>query len=159
MVPSPSDHALLGMLNEMKESEADDADSFMVDDLMAKYDNDEKKEQQNVEFINVLKQDDKILNYFIANYNPGLDEADDEKYIAYEFSKFSEPGWSQDGKPLNKQVLGKKKAKAFVEDILMKWKGFELDEDAERGKQKAEAFIAEGGKFENAWRKFDESAN
>jgi hypothetical protein len=50
----------------------------------------------------LLKTDDKLLSYFIANYNPGTDPVDDEKFLAYEFGKYSEMGWSQDGKPLNK---------------------------------------------------------
>ena len=53
----------------------------------------------------VLKKDDKLLKFFIENYQPGVDANDDEKYISFEFSKFSEQGWSNDGKPLDKQVL------------------------------------------------------
>jgi signal transduction histidine kinase len=30
------------------------------------------------------------------------DKQDDEKFISYEFSKFSEPGWRDNGKPLGK---------------------------------------------------------
>jgi hypothetical protein len=31
-----------------------------------------------------------------------MDQADDERFISYEFSKYSEQGWSEDGKPLDK---------------------------------------------------------
>ena len=44
----------------------------------------------------VLKKDDKLLKFFIENYQPGVDANDDEKYISFEFSKFSEQGWSND---------------------------------------------------------------
>ena len=73
-----------------------------VDDLMKKYDTEEKNTKQNEDFVKVLKKDDKLLNFFIENYQPGADASDDEKYISYEFSKFSEQGWSEDGKPLEK---------------------------------------------------------
>ena len=97
-----------------------------VDDLMKKYDTEEKNTQQNEDFVKVLKKDDKLLNFFIENYQPGADVSDDEKYISYEFSKFSEQGWSEDGKPLDKQVLSKKKARKFAEDVVQKWKGYDL---------------------------------
>ena len=38
---------------------------------------------------------------------------------------YSEMGWSDDGKPLEKQVLGHKKAKQYASDILIKWKGWD----------------------------------
>ena len=85
-----------------------------VDDIMDKYDSNEKKKQADEEFINVLKTDDKLLNFFVENYNPGADKMDDEKFVSYEFSKFSEQGWSEVGKPLEKQVLSKKKARLFA---------------------------------------------
>ena len=31
-----------------------------------------------------------MLSFFVENYNPGVDIADDEKFVSYEFSKFSE---------------------------------------------------------------------
>ena len=43
-----------------------------------------------------------MLNFFVENYNPGLDKVDDEKFVSYEFSKFSEQGWSENGEKLNK---------------------------------------------------------
>ena len=61
-----------------------------VDDLMKRYDTEEKNVKQNEDFVKVLKKDDKLLNFFIENYQPGADPSDDEKYISYEFSKFSE---------------------------------------------------------------------
>ena len=100
-----------------------------VEDLMAKYDSTEKTEKADEEFIKVLKTDDKLLNFFVENYNPGADKQDDRKFVTFEFSKFSEQGWSQDGKPLEKQVLSKKKAKLFANDIVQKCKGFDIQDD------------------------------
>ena len=31
-----------------------------------------------------------MLNFFVENYNPFADKADDEKFVSYEFSKYSE---------------------------------------------------------------------
>lgn len=95
---------------------------------MKRYDDTEKKTKQNEEFVNVLKKDDKLKNFFLENYVPGTDAADDEKFIAFSFSQFSEQGWSEDGKPLDKQVLSKKKARKFAESVVNKWKGFSSDE-------------------------------
>ena len=39
-----------------------------VDDLMKKYDTEEKNTKQNEDFVKVLKKDDKLLNFFIENY-------------------------------------------------------------------------------------------
>lgn len=69
---------------------------------MKKYDDNEKVEKSNQEFVKVLTNDEKIRNFFLQNYNPGADPADDEKYVSYVFSKYSEQGWSEDGKPLDK---------------------------------------------------------
>ena len=80
----------------------DDTDIAAVDDIMKKYDETEKAEKQNEDFVKVLKGNDKLLSFFIENYSPGQDQADDEKFISYEFSKFSEQGWGDDGKPLDK---------------------------------------------------------
>ena len=80
----------------------DDFDVAGVDDLMKQYDEKEKKEKQNEEFVKVLNKDEKIRSFFLQNYNPGIDQADDERFISYEFSKYSEQGWSEDGKPLDK---------------------------------------------------------
>uniref|UniRef100_A0A7S3CKD3 Uncharacterized protein n=1 Tax=Strombidium rassoulzadegani TaxID=1082188 RepID=A0A7S3CKD3_9SPIT len=123
---------------------------------MKKYDQKEKAEKQNEEFVKVLKKDDKLLNFFIENYQPGADQADDEKYISYEFSKFSEQGWSDDGQPLGKQVLSKKKALKFAQDVVKKWKGFDLSEQDPKGLQKKlDSFLK--GRFDKSWRKFDQS--
>lgn len=103
-----------------------------VDDLMKAYDNKEKSEKQNEEFVKVLKKDDKLLNFFIENYQPGADAQDDEKFLSYEFSKFSEKGWSEDGKELDTQVLSKKKAKKFAGDVVQKWKGYDLIDDSKK---------------------------
>ena len=86
-------------------------DVMAVDDLMKQYDDKEKKLKENEEFITVLKKDDHLSTFFLENYTPGSDNADDEKFISYVFSKYSEEGWSEDGKPLGKQVLSKKKAR------------------------------------------------
>ena len=80
----------------------EDLDVAAVDDLMKKYDENEKEEKQNQEFVKVLNKDEKIRNFFLQNYNPGADSADDEKYVSYVFSKYSEMGWSEEGKPLDK---------------------------------------------------------
>ena len=129
-----------------------------LNDLMDKYDSDEKKKQSNEDFIELLKTDDKVLTFFIQNYSPGLDASDDDKFLAYEFSKYSEPGWSEDGKPLNKQVLSKKKAKRYVMDIVERWNGLDT-QDQSKADKVAEAFIMEGNKFEKAWHQFDPSEN
>ena len=76
----------------------DESDVAAVDDIMKKYDETEKAEKQNEDFVKVLKGNDKLLSFFIENYSPGQDLADDEKFISYEFSKFSELGWGEDGK-------------------------------------------------------------
>ncbi len=73
-----------------------------VDSLMEDYDKKEVKQKQDEEFINVLKTDDKMLNFFVENYAPFADKADDEKFISYEFSKFSEQGWTEEGQEMNK---------------------------------------------------------
>ena len=80
----------------------EDLDVAAVDDLMKKYDENEKEEKQNQEFVTVLNKDEKIRNFFLQNYNPGADSADDEKYVSYVFSKYSEMGCSEEGKPLDK---------------------------------------------------------
>ena len=85
-----------------KNEQKDDFDMSNVDSLMEDYDKKEKKQQQDEEFINVLKSDDKMLNFFVENYNPFADKADDEKFISYEFSKYSEQGWTEDGQKMNK---------------------------------------------------------
>lgn len=105
----------------------DDFDVAGVDDLMKKYDENEKKEKQNEDFVNVLNKDEKIRSFFLQNYNPGMDQADDERFISYEFSKYSEQGWSEDGKPLDKKVLSKKKARKFANEIVQKWKGYDAE--------------------------------
>ena len=123
---------------------------------MKKYDENEKVEKQNQEFVKVLNNDDKIRNFFLQNYNPGADAADDEKYISYVFSKYSEQGWSEDGKPLDKQVLSKKKARKFADDIVQKWKGLDLAEQSDKiSLAQADKFLDQGKKFDKAWRKFD----
>ena len=108
-----------------------------VDDIMDKYDSTETKIKSNTDFITLLKNDDTILNYFIANYNPGANPNDDEKFLAYEFGKYSEMGWSEDGKPLDKQVLGHKKAKQFAADVLVKWKGFDIQNEPDEAQAMA----------------------
>lgn len=134
-----------------------DTDMGAVDDLMKKYDNQEKTSQQNEDFVKVLKKDEKLLNFFIENYQPGADPSDDEKYISYEFSKFSEQGWSDDGKPMDKQVLSKKNAKKFASEIVQKWKGFDLLDDNKLTQKKTEKYLDSNKKFEKAWKKMDTS--
>lgn len=68
----------------------DDFNVAAVDDIMKKYDETEKAEKQNEEFVKVLKKDNKLLTFFIENYSPGTDANDDTKFISYEFSKFCE---------------------------------------------------------------------
>ena len=104
--------------NKLITKSLDDSDIAAVDDIMKKYDEKEKAEKQKEDFVKVLKGNDKLLSFFIENYSPGSDAADDEKFISYEFSKFSEQGWGDDGKPLDKQVLSKKKAKKFAQEIV-----------------------------------------
>lgn len=53
---------------------------------MKRYDDSEKVEKQNEEFVKVLNKDEKIRNFFIQNYSPGNDPSDDEKFISYTFS-------------------------------------------------------------------------
>lgn len=111
---------------ELKQK-SDDLDVMAVDDLMRKYDEKEKVEKQNQDFVKVLKSDEKIQKFFLENYNPGADQADDEKFISFEFSKYSEQGWSEDGNPLDKQVLSKKTARKFANEVVQKWKGLDVD--------------------------------
>ena len=33
----------------------------------------------------------------MLNYIPGADQADDDKYLAYEWGKYAEQGWSDEG--------------------------------------------------------------
>ena len=137
-----------------------DVDLDGVNDLMEKYDTNEKKEQSNEDFIDLLKTDDKVLTFFIQNYAPGVDASDDDKFLAYEFSKYSEPGWTDDGKPTNRQVLSKKKAKRFAIDIVEKWNGIDMaTEDQAKADKAAEAILMEDNKFEQAWRTYDQSQN
>ena len=49
----------------------DDTDIAAVDDIMKKYDETEKAEKQNEDFVKVLKGNDKLLSFFIENYSPG----------------------------------------------------------------------------------------
>lgn len=139
----------------------DDIDVAAVDDIMKKYDQNEKVEKQNEEFVSVLQKDDKLKSFFLDNYTPGYNEQDDQKFVSYTFSKYSEQGWGEDGQPLEKQVLSKKKAKKFAEDVVSKWKGYDVDYSAEVDPKKAEAeadkFLASGKRFETAWRKYDHS--
>ena len=143
--------------SELKQkSKSDDLDVMAVDDLMKKYDEKEKIEKQNQDFVKVLKSDDKLQKFFLENYNPGADPADDEKYISFEFSTYSEQGWSEDGQQLDKEVLSKKTARKFANDIVMKWKGIEGEkENKKQALVQADSFLDEGKKFEQAWRKFD----
>lgn len=73
----------------------------------------------------MLKSDEKIRKFFLENYNPGTDKADDDRFISFEFTKYCEQGWSEDGKPLDKDVLSKKNARKFANDIVIKWKGID----------------------------------
>ena len=128
-----------------------------VDDIMKAYDTKEKATTENEDFVKVLKKDDKLLNFFIENYQPGADASDDEKYISYEFSKFSEQAWSEDGKQLDKQVLSKNKARKFAAEIVSKWKGFDLLDDTKLSEKKVEKYLNANKKFEKAWKKLDSS--
>ena len=156
---APSDLSLAQLDQESSESEQektkDEEDVAAVDDLMKKYDQVEKTQNENEEFVNVLKKDEKLLNFFVENYSPGNDYNDDQKYISYVFSKYSEQGWSEDGKPLGKQVLGKKKARTFAENIVQKWKGYDLEFEAKEKQKRTDAFL--NAKFEKAWKKIDPS--
>ena len=59
---------------------------------------------------------------------------------------------------MEKQVLSKKSAKKFVQDVVKKWKGYDLlDGDQNLIGIKVDKFI--GQKFEKAWKKFDQTKN
>ena len=88
-----------------------------------------------------------------------MDTGDDEKFLAYEFSRYSEPGWTEEGKPMNKQVLSNKKAKRYMMDIVQKWKGLELAGNPKRSDALAEAFLAEDSRFDKSWKLYDQSDN
>ena len=60
-------------LEDVLMQQKDDGNLSAVDDLMKYYDIKEKAEKQNEEFVKVLKKDDKLLNFFIENYQPGAD--------------------------------------------------------------------------------------
>ena len=104
-----------------------------------------------------MKKDDKLLNFFIENYQPGADTQDDEKFISYEFSKYSEKGWTDDGKEMDTQVLSKKKARKFAGDVVQKWKGFDLNDDPKKRDKETDDFLAKKKIFEKTWKKFDGS--
>ena len=45
-------------------------------------------------------------------------------------------------------------------DIVEKWKGFEILADtSSKSDNLAEKFLAEGSRFENAWKEYDDSKN
>lgn len=138
-------------------TKSDDLDVLAVDDLMKKYDQQEKVEKQNQEFVKVLKSDEKIRKFFLENYNPGTDNADDERYISFVFSKYSEQGWSEDGQPLDKQVLSKKTARKFANDIVQKWTNIDTEQSPKQVLAQSESFLDKGKRFDNAWKKFDNS--
>ena len=46
----------------------------------------------------------------------------------------------------------------FAEDIVSKWKGFDVEEqDPKRAEAEADKFLAEHKRFDSAWRKHDQS--
>ena len=55
--------------------------------------------------------------------------------------------------------MSKKKARKFANEIVQKWKGFDVDQtdDNKLSLAQADKFIDSGKKFEKAWRKFDNS--
>ena len=57
---------------------------------MKKYDDNEKIEKQNQDFVKVLNEDEKMKSLFLQNYNPGSDATDDDKYVSFVFSMYSE---------------------------------------------------------------------
>ena len=52
-------------------------------------------------------------------------------------------------------VLSKKKAKKFATDVVQKWKGFDLEEDAKKRDKETENFLNKNNLFEKTWKKFD----
>ena len=153
------DSSMISANSKSASDEQHESEMGAVDDIMKKYDTQEKNVKQNEDFVTVLKKDDKLLNFFIENYQPGADPSDDEKYISYEFSKFSEKGWSEDGKPMDKQVLSKKKAKQFAGDVVQKWKGFDLLDDQKLTQKKTDKYLNASKKFEKAWKKMDQGGS
>ena len=56
---------------------------------------------------------------------------------------------------MDKQVLSKKKAKKFAEDVVQKWKGFDLLDDQKLTQKKTDKYLNANKKFEKAWKKMD----
>jgi len=55
-------------------------------------------------------------------------------------------------------VLSKKKAKKFAQDVVAKWKGFDVATDDEKKRTKmVDDFLAKGKVFDKTWKKFDSS--
>ena len=54
-------------------------------------------------------------------------------------------------------MLSKKKAKKFAQEIVQKWKGYDLLDDSKKSESKTEKFLSAGKRFEKAWKKLDSS--
>jgi hypothetical protein len=52
---------------------------------------------------------------------------------------------------MDKDVLSKKKALLFAQEVVQKWKGY--DDDV----AKADKFLQQNKRFDKAWSKFDKS--
>ena len=66
-------------------------------------------------------------------------------------------GWSDDGKPLEKQVLGHKKAKQYASDILIKWKGWDQKYEQKEAQALADKYLDSNNFFATIWKNFDET--
>ena len=45
----------------------------------------------------------------------------------------------------------------FANDIVQKWKGYDVQDDETQSQKKADAYLSKNGKFTKTWKKFDES--
>ena len=59
---------------------------------------------------------------------------------------------------MDKEVLSKKKARKFAEEVVVKWKGYDITENSNANSQaQSEKFLDQNKRFEKAWRKFDKT--
>lgn len=56
---------------------------------------------------------------------------------------------------MDKQVLSKKKARKFANDVVLKWKAIDTDQGQKQALAQSESFLDKSNRFENAWKKFD----
>ena len=58
---------------------------------------------------------------------------------------------------MDKQVLSKKKARKFAEDVVQKWKGYDLLDNQKLMQKKTDKYLNANKKFEKAWNKIEQN--